>query len=127
MAPVPVEQNSEIVTDQVIPVPEQETDDLPFGDDEQTTLPQSEPDEETDEQSEEKTDEETNKGYRVIRTDKIQNLPVGTKYKREDKPNCKTWTVLLNQDGKILVSSSPKNTHNPRKEADLDVVVIELI
>mgnify|MGYP001163330298 CR=1 FL=1 len=69
---------------------------------------------------------EEDKGYRVIRTDKIQNLSVGEKYKREDKKNCKIWTVVHKEDGKILVSSSPKNTHNPRKEADLEVVVIEL-
>lgn len=100
LAPVSVEHSTEeevVSTDGIVDIPEQEPE-----------------------------TEVEDKGYRIIRTDRIQNLAVGEKYKREDKKNCKIWTVVLKDEGKMLVSSSPKNIHNPRKEADLEVVVIEL-
>ena len=74
--------------------------------------------------------EEEKKGYRVVGTSRICDLKVGQMYKREDSVKCKTWTVVLKEEGekpKMLVSSSPKNTHNPRKEYDMEVVVIELV
>ncbi len=126
VAPVTVEHSTEevVVTTAVeeTPTQDQETEEA-----ETLTPPLPPPDEEEDKEAEKPEAAVTeDKGYRVIRTDKIQNLAVGEKYKREDKKNCKIWTVIHNSDGKILVSSSPKNTHNPRKEADLEVVVIEL-
>ena len=74
--------------------------------------------------------EEEKKGYRVVGHSRICDLNVGQMYKREDSVKCKTWTVVSKEDGenpKMLVSSSPKNTHNPRKEYDMEVVVIELV
>jgi len=120
-APVSVEQISEelVVVETQIEQTEPE-DEMPFGPDaEGTIIP-------TPELEVEQT-EEQQKGYKVVRVDQIQNLQVGEMYKREDKKNCKIWTVVLKEEGKMLVSSSPKNIHNPRKEADMDVVVIELV
>ncbi len=74
--------------------------------------------------------EEEEKGYRVVGTSRICDLNVGQMYKREDSVKCKTWTVVSKEEGenpKMLVSSSPKNTHNPRKEYDMEVVVIQLV
>lgn len=99
------------------------SDEPPFGEDLPTTLTNS--NEEVEEQT-----EEQKKGYRVVGRSRICDLKVGQQYKREDSPKCKTWTVVLKEEGekpKMLVSSSPKNTHNPRKEFDMEVVVIETI
>ena len=120
-APVVVEQNFvETVETAIVPEPETQNtapeEELPF-EELPTPTPEAEP---------EQTEEQKN-GYRVVRVDQIQNLKVGEMYKREDKKNCKVWTVVLKDESKMLVSSSPKNTHNPRKEADMEVVVIEML
>lgn len=105
------------------------SDEPPFGEDLPTTLTNSNEEVEEQPEAEEQT-EEQKKGYRVLGTSRICDLKVGQQYKREDSPKCKTWTVVLKEEGekpKMLVSSSPKNTHNPRKEFDMEVVVIETI
>lgn len=111
-------------------VPKIDDDELPFGPDEEDEQPITTP---TTEQSgqapeaEPEQAEEDDKGYRVVGTAAIKDLKVGQMYKREDKKNCKVWTVMLKEEGKMLVSSSPKNIHNPRKEMDMEVVVIEFL
>lgn len=100
------------------------TDEPPFGEDLPTTLTNS-----NESEVEEQT-EEQKKGYRVVGRSRICDLSVGQMYKREDNPKHKTWTVISKEEGekpKMMVSSSPKNTHNPRKEFDMEVVVIELV
>lgn len=104
-------------------VPEIDEDELPFGPDEEDEQPITTPTPE----AEPEQAEEDEKGYRVVGTAAIKDLKVGQMYKREDKKNCKVWTVMLKEEGKMLVSSSPKNIHNPRKEMDMEVVVIEFL
>lgn len=122
--------NQVVVEETAAFVPEIDEDELPFGPDEEDEQPITTP---TTEQSgqapetEPEQAEEDEKGYRVVGTAAIKDLKVGQMYKREDKKNCKIWTVVLKEEGKMLVSSSPKNIHNPRKEMDMEVVVIEFL
>ena len=134
VAPVTVEQveETQVVDTQIedTNLPEVEVEEeLPFGpDDEGINIPATEPEAEPENEQ----TEEQKKGYRVVGTARICDLNVGQMYKREGK-NCKIWTVVLKEagepgkTGKMLVSSSPKNIHNPRKEFDMEVVVIELV